>query len=106
MSTSKTNKVWEILVPRQFNDGRPVRTRFHKVWDKRVMALTGGLTVMPPNISGKWIAPDGLVFAESMIPVRIVCDEETMETIAEYTKAHYEQIKVMYYCVSEQVYIV
>ena len=37
-------KLFQILVPTQKNDGRPIKTRFPSVWDARVRPITGGLT--------------------------------------------------------------
>lgn len=31
---------WEILVPTQTNEGKPIRTRFHRVWDDKVEVIT------------------------------------------------------------------
>ena len=42
-----TNGLWEILVPTiHSSNGKPIRTRFHKVWDKKVREISGGLTIM------------------------------------------------------------
>ena len=43
--------LWLILVPTIRNDGRPIRTRFHRVWDGKVRDISGGLTITPP-VSG------------------------------------------------------
>lgn len=97
-------QLWEIFVPCVRNDGRPVRTRMHREWDSRVRRITGGLTVMPP-VRGQWVAPDGRLFAERMIPVRIVATEAEMERISDMTAAFYEQLAILYYVVSERVVI-
>ena len=44
------NILWEIMVPTMYNDGRFVRTRHHKVWDDKVRAISGGLTIYKPAI--------------------------------------------------------
>jgi hypothetical protein len=98
-------KIWEILVPTQTNEGRPIRIRQHKVWDELVRDITGGLTIMPPNIKGEWVSPQGDIFAERMIPVRIYCTENQILTIASATKKFYEQEAIMYYCISNDVRI-
>jgi len=99
-------RMWEILVPTQMNDGKPIKTRFHRVWDSKVRGITGGLTIMPPNIKGEWMSPKGEVFAERMIPVRIYCWANEIEEIAKFTKVYYKQEAIMYYCIAETVYIV
>lgn len=99
-------QLWEILVPTIRNDGRPIKTRFHRVWDAKIRAITGGLTVMPVA-KGQWVSPQGQLFAERMIPVRIACTEEQVEKIVDATLAHYDdQEAVMIYRVSVDVRIV
>jgi hypothetical protein len=93
---------WEILVPTQTNEGKPIRTRFHRVWDDKVRAITGGLTIIPP-IKGQWIAKDGELFAERMIPVRIACNEEQIEQIADMTAKYYNQKAIMFYLITDKV---
>jgi hypothetical protein len=94
--------LWEILVPCVRNDGRPIRARYHRVWDKTVRAISGGLTIMPPS-RGQWLSPDGELFNERMIPVRFVATEEEADKIAAMTVGYYEQQSVMYYKVSSDV---
>lgn len=97
-------KLYEVLVPTVRNDGRPIRTRCHRVWDEKVRAITGGLSILPP-LKGQWVAPCGTVFAERMIPVRIACTDGQIEEIADLVASYYEQLAVMYYLVSERVVI-
>lgn len=97
-------KLYEILVPTISNEGEPFRTRYHRVWDKKVREITGGLTVIPP-IRGQWISAGGDLFQERMIPVRIACTEEQINKIADITAKYYSQLAVMFYLVSEQVTI-
>lgn len=97
--------VWEILVPTQMNDGKPIRTRYHKVWDAEIRKRCGGLTVMTPNIKGEWMSPAGEIFSERMIPVRIVCTEQEIMTIGLFTKEYYKQEAVMFYCIANYVII-
>lgn len=94
--------VWEILVPTVRNNGRPIRTRCHRVWDAKVRAITGGLTICPPA-KGQWVSPAGKLFEERMIPVRIACTREQIEQIADMTAVFYEQEAVFFYLVSEEV---
>lgn len=95
-------QLWEILVPTVRNDGRPISVRFHRVWDAKVYAITGGLTILQPA-KGRWIAPDGTLFAERMIPVRIACTREQIEKIAKMTMDYYEQLAIMAYKISSEV---
>lgn len=94
--------LWEILVPCVRNDGRPIRTRFHRVWDRTVRAISGGLTVMPPS-RGQWIDGEDHLWTERMIPVRFVASEEQADQIASMTLLYYEQLSVMYYKISSDV---
>lgn len=96
--------LWEILVPTVRNDGRPFRTRYHKVWDKEVRAITGGLTIHGP-VKGQWVSKKGELFAERMIPVRIMCTEEQINVIADMTAEYYEQLAVMFMRISDDVRI-
>lgn len=98
-------KLWEILVPTVRNDGRPFRLRYHRVWDDRVKAIAGGLTVITP-VRGTWVSPTSEVFKERMIPVRIMCTQEEIMKIARMSKTYYEQEAVMVYKVSDEVFIV
>lgn len=96
-------KLWRILVPTILND-KPIRTRYHRVWDKKVRAITGGLTILMPA-KGHWVAPDGELFIERMIPVEIVATDEQIEKISDMTAKYYNQLAIMYYLVSERVVI-
>jgi hypothetical protein len=93
---------WEILVPTQFNDGTPIRLRYHRVWDERVRTLTGGLTVLSPA-RGTWMSPCGRLFRERMIPVRVIATREQMDSIAAMTMDYYRQEAVLFYRVSDHV---
>jgi hypothetical protein len=99
---SNTKKcLYEILVPTMRNDGRPVRTRFHRVWDAKVRDISGGLTVMPVA-KGQWLFKDKL-FQERMIPVRVIATRSEMEKIIAMTMEYYEQLAVLAYKISEEV---
>ena len=97
--------LWEIYVPRQFNTGRPVRTRYHRLWDAKVMEISGGLSIITP-IKGRWRSPDNVVYQEGMIPVQIVATEAEMRDIARITVEHYEQESVMCTLVSPHAFFV
>ena len=97
--------MWEILVPtvRPNTDGTKFfTTRFHRTWDKRVRAISGGLTIMAPS-KGQWVSPSGELFKERMIPVRIVCTQNEIAQIMRMTSEQYEQETVLAYKVSDQV---
>lgn len=96
--------MWEILVPTMFNDGKPITTRYHRVWDQKVRKLTGGLTICPVA-KGQWVSDGQQLFKERMIPVRILTDQKTMEEIVVMSLDYYEQLKMFYYKVSSHVVI-
>lgn len=96
-------QLWEILVPTIDNDGEPFRTRYHRVWDAKVREISGGLTIMPVA-KGQWINPeDNKLFAERMIPVRMLCTRAEMEQIVDMTIVYYRQEAVLAYVVSNEV---
>lgn len=97
-------KFWEILVPTITNEGVPIRTKFHKKWDEKVRAITNGLTIIPP-IKGQWLSNDGQLFSERMIPVRIACNEEQINIIADMTAEYYNQKAIMFYLIANKVVI-
>ena len=101
----KTQKMslYEILVPTIIND-KPVRTKHHKNFDAKVRRISGGLTILKPAV-GNWISPNGELFLERMIPVRIACNEKQINTIADIAAKHYNQIAVMYYKITDNVVI-
>lgn len=95
--------LWEILVPTvRRKDGKPLRTRFHRVWDSKVREMAGGLTVLSP-VKGQWVSPDKELFSERMIPVRIACTEAQIDRIADMTAEYYDQLAVMYYRIADNV---
>ncbi len=94
--------LWEIMIPCKWNSGRPIHTRHHKAWDKRVRAIAGGLTILSVGL-GQWVNTDGEEFLERVIPVRIMCSTDEMRLIADITIEHYEQEAVFFYVVSDNV---
>lgn len=95
--------LWELLVPCVSNEGKPYRARFHRVWDKKVRDISGGLTIMPP-VKGHWVSPDdGQLFSERMIPVRILATREQMDKIVDMTMKYYDQLAVLAYKISDEV---
>lgn len=97
------NSLWEILVPTVTPKGKPIHTRFHRVWDAKVREIAGGLTIYFPS-KGQWISPTGKLFVERMIPVRIACTEEQINIIADLTAKYYKQQAIFFYEVSQKVF--
>jgi hypothetical protein len=95
--------VWEIWVPTIMN-GKPIRTKYHRVWDRKVEEISGGLTVLTPAI-GHWISPKGESVVERMIPVRIMCTDEQIITISDLSAKYYNQEAMFYYKISNEVHI-
>jgi hypothetical protein len=95
--------LWEILVP-TILEGKPIRTRFHRVWDAKVREISKGLTILQPA-KGQWTSPDGILFTEKMIPVRISCKVSEIEQIADFSAKYYKQDAIMYYMISSYVVI-
>lgn len=97
--------MWEILVPtaRRLEPGKYYTTRYHKVWDGKVRAITGGLTVMTPA-RGEWVNPaTGELFRERMIPVRIMATRDEIEKVIDLTIQYYDQLAVLCYKISDEV---
>src|SRR5690348_6907007 len=97
-------KLWTVLVPTVRNDGRPFHLRYHRLWDEKVRAITGGMTIHQPT-KGQWVAQDGRIYNERMIPVLLACSERQIEDIADLSAKHYEQEAIMYWLVSDKVVI-
>lgn len=99
--------MWEILVPteRRLNPGKYYTTRYHRVWDSKVRAITSGLTIMSPA-KGQWINPaTGELSKERMIPVRIIATREEIEKVVDLTLKYYDQLAVLCYKISDEVII-
>lgn len=95
--------MWEVLVPTVRNDGRPFRLRYHKVWDAKLLEISGGLTIMKPAL-GQWVNPaDHALFHDRVIPVRFLANEEQKERIVDMTCIYYDQHAVLCYAVGEKV---
>ena len=96
-------ELWEILVPTISNTGKPLHTRFHKVWDQKVRKITGGLTVHPVA-KGQW-ENDNSLYAERVIPVRIAAFRDEIDQIIKMTLTYYNQLAIMAYKISDEVVI-
>ncbi len=98
-------KLWEILVPKYWNDGWLIELSHHRKWDEKVRAITGGMTILG-SAKGLWVNPAGKLFEDRMIPVRIICTHAELDAIIDITLEHYpDQEAVMAYLVSEEVII-
>lgn len=97
-------KLWEILVPTVHPNGKPIRTRYHRVWDSKVREIANGLTILTPA-KGQWLDNNGKLFNERMIPCRIACTEEQINQIADLTAKYYTQKAIMFYSISNDVFI-
>lgn len=99
------SKLYEILVPTIYGDTlKPIRTKHHKNWDIVVKKLSGGLTILTPG-KGVWVY-EGETYSERVIPVRIMCTDDTMKKVVDFTLKHYRQKAVMYYVLSTECFIV
>ena len=96
------SELWEILVPKIFNNGVEVPVSHHHAWDEKVGEIAGGLTILKPA-TGIWTNPAGEIFKEAMIPVRIACTEKQIRIIINFTIIHYNQQAVMAYRISGYV---
>lgn len=94
--------LYEILVPTVRYNGKPFHLRYHRIWDEKVRAISGGLTIMEP-VKGQWISPNNDLFKERMIPVRFIASREQVEKIIEMTLIYYEQDAIMAYKISDEV---
>lgn len=96
------NKVmWEILVPTISNEGKPFKTRYHRIWDIKVRNIAKGLTILTPA-KGQWLSNEGDLFSERVIPVRIVCTREEIEKIIDITMVYYNQLAILAYKISDE----
>lgn len=97
--------MWEILVPteRRLEPGKYYTTRYHRVWDAKVRAITGGLTIMSPA-KGQWIhQATGILYKERMIPVRVMATRQEIEKVIDLTLKYYDQLAVLCYKISDEV---
>lgn len=78
--------------------------KYHRLWDSKVRAIAGGLTILTPA-KGSWLSPEGDLYLDRVIPVQIMCTEEQIQEIVDFTAKHYFQIAIFYYVVSSDVRI-
>lgn len=93
--------LYEILVP-AMKDGKEIPIKYHKIWDEKVRAIAGGLTIHKTS-KGHWLSPDGEIFVEKMIPIRFMCNDLQIRIISDITAEHYDQKAVMFYRISGEV---
>ncbi|MBW2969262.1 hypothetical protein KY314_04050 [Candidatus Woesearchaeota archaeon] len=97
-------KLWEILVPAEWNWGCKIPIDHHRNWDDKVREIAEGLTILK-TARGHWVSKRNNRFIEKMIPVRIMCTEKEINEIADFTAGHYGQQAVMFYKISDEVII-
>ena len=103
---TESKYLWEILIPVEDEFGDEIPKKRHKKWDEKISDISGGYTILKPA-KGQWICPEsGELFAEPMIPVRMVCTRHEMFRIAEMTKVYYKQLKVFVYRIADEVYFI
>jgi hypothetical protein len=95
--------LWEVLVPATWEE-EEIPLKYHHLWDEGVRTISGGLSILK-TAKGHWVSPDGNLFIETMIPVRIFCSRTQIDQIADLTAIHYDQEAVMFYRVSNEVKI-
>ncbi len=96
--------LWEILVPRYSNDKKKYTLKHHHAWDEQVRTIAAGITILR-TARGHWVNPQGIVFVEEMIPVRVYCDREQLDAITDLTLAYYDSEAIFAYKVSDDVII-
>ena len=95
-------ELWEVLVPASNNKDLRFTYEHHKEWDAFVKKITGGVTIMK-TAKGEWVSPTGKLYVDRMIPRRIVCTEEQISEIIDFTIDHYKQEAVLAYRISTNV---
>ena len=97
-------KLWEILVPASNNNELKFTYEHHKKWDAFVKKISGGVTITK-IAKGEWVSPTGKLYVDRMIPCRIICTEEQILEIIDFTIDHYNQEAVMAYKISDDVIV-
>jgi|SRR5208282_4601917 len=93
---------WEVYVPVSWNDGNRIDAEYHRQWDSKIRAISGGLSVTR-IIKGQWEV-EGELFDEKMIPCRVLASRQEMDQIVALTLEHYhDQHCVMAYRLSSEV---
>lgn len=96
--------MWEILVPAT-KDGVEFSLEHHKLWDAEVKKYSKGLTILK-SAKGEWIHPvTNELVIDVMIPVRIICTDDDLIHLVDFTIDHYNQEAVMAYEISKIVIV-
>src|ERR1035437_891881 len=95
-------ELWEILVPASNNKDKEFTYEHHKAWDEYVKNNTGGVTIMK-TAKGQWVNPNGKLYLDRTIPCRIICTEEQIIKIIDFTIKHYNQEAVLAFKISDTV---
>lgn len=98
------SSLWEILVPKFFNDAVEIPLAHHQLWDEFAITISPGMTILR-SAKGRWVSGAGLQ-EEPMIPVLLLCDWNSITQLARFTKEHYAQHSIMFYKVSDEVHFV
>lgn len=95
-------ELWEILVPASSNENGRFSYEHHKAWDAMVKDISGGITIMK-TAKGEWLSPNGELYVDRVIPCRVICTEEEISEIIDFTIEHYNQEAVLAYKISNNV---
>ena len=95
--------LWQILIPTSMG-GEEILVDHHAMWDAQVCILAGGLTILK-GVKGKWNSPEENTVHEGMIPVLVCCTPEQLDSILDFTLAHYKQQEVLAFKISDEVRI-
>ena len=102
-------QVWKILVPESDRGGFKFPLNKHLQWDAKVREISGGGMTIMSVARGEWSRPsadgEGMIVRETMIPVLLLTGKLEMDRIAHFTLGHYDQEAVLYYLVSEDVFM-
>jgi hypothetical protein len=93
---------WEIFVPMTTNIGAKIPVEYHRAWDEKVKAISGGLTILRA-VKGDWLF-QAKWFKEKVIPCRILATREEMDAVVDITLEHYgDQHCILAYQISNQI---
>lgn len=81
MKNDEKQKVvlWQLLVPRNAD------LEHHKLWDRKVSEIAGGVTVLG-RAKGRWVDGVNKMVSEQMICTRIACTRSQFERVIDFTK--------------------
>lgn len=96
--------MWEIFVPASKTD-KEFTYEHHKLFDEFVKQRAGGITILR-GAKGEWIAPDGELYKDRIIPCRICCSKESIQEIMNFALKHYGQKAIMAYKISDEVLMI